>query len=842
MKRLLLLLITCTFLPMLLAGQEEVRKKYMVSLNLPQDHRSVVSQGKIAVPDEVRDMVDRVRHTARELGGKDLGALNITSTLVMELTDEQAQRLAKHPDVARVRPPRIRRLLSQETPWGIDKVRAPESWATSVGGGIKVGVVDTGIDFRHEDLGSYAGGHDEVDGDDQPLPDHYHGTHVAGTIAAVNNDIGVVGVAPGCSLYGIRVFEGRNASEDVILRGIEWCVANGMNIINMSFGGDGYTQEEYDTYLAVHNAGILLVGAAGNDGNSAPVLYPAAFDWVLTVGAISSSENIASFSNTGPSLDLVAPGVNVRSTMPLSEGGSDVQLTADGAVVPDFSIAGSPGGEASGLGVAVPGIGSPEDFALVDVAGKIAVVERGTIPFREKSANAYAAGAVACIIYNNTTSDPAGWSFGSDPGNYVPTVGVRQADGPGLVGKNLVLAITTDDYASLDGTSMAAPHVAGAAAVVWAADPSMTSTEVIELLRQTARDLGPAGFDNTYGYGVVDVAAALDAIGTLVPVVDLENGVTLTGQDLGSGEVAYYRLEVGSNAESVTLTTSGGTGDVDLYVRAGDKPTTSIYDGASTNVGNGEEVTLDLPTAGSYYVMLQGLNAATDVSVTGTWVELPPVTKVYQDLQDGVALDEQAAGVYTHNIYRLDVGPNAGSVTFSTSGGSGDLDLYVRLGGDPTPTLNDGASESVGNGESITIESPAEGTWYVLAYPRAAYDGVSVLGDWEERVVVPGGELENDVPILISGNAGDELRYTFQIDPDALLPKIKTYGGTGDVDLYVANGREPTTSDYDYRNVGTGTDESITIWDQDPGGTWHILVLGVSGFDSVSLEGYYRVF
>jgi subtilisin family serine protease len=202
----------------------------------------------------------------------------------------------------------------------VDRIDAEFAWAEGyTGEGTKVAVIDTGIDYTHPDLiANYKGGKDFVNKDDLPMDDNGHGTHVAGIIAACNNnDIGVVGVAPNASLYAVKVLDatGSGYYSDIIA-GIEWCIGK-VDIANMSLGG---TYDSPSLHAACDTAAehILLVAAAGNSGNRAGrgdnVNYPARYDTVIAVAATDSSDNRASFSSTGPPLDIAAPGVSIYST------------------------------------------------------------------------------------------------------------------------------------------------------------------------------------------------------------------------------------------------------------------------------------------------------------------------------------------------------------------------------------------------------------------------------------------------------------------------------------------------------------------------------------------------
>lgn len=279
-------------------------------------------------------------------------------------------------------------------PWGIDRIDAEKVWLLGggVGAGVNVGVIDTGISSSHPDLvGNIKGGVSEVWYTSSWNDDNGHGSHVAGIIGAVDNTIGVIGASPSANLYAIKVLD-RNGSgylSDVI-NGIDWAIARGMKVINLSLGTSSDIQSMHDAIIRARDAGIVVVAAAGNSGGS--VLYPAAYEEAIAVAAVDSLNTAPYWSSRGPEVDLAAPGVSIYST------------------------------------------------------------------------------------YKGTS------------------------------------------YATLSGTSMATPHVAGTAALMEGApvDPAYDAnhdglwdpTEVQNKLQATAHDLGVSGADNVYGYGLVDALKA----------------------------------------------------------------------------------------------------------------------------------------------------------------------------------------------------------------------------------------------------------------------------------------------------------------------------------------------
>ena len=206
--------------------------------------------------------------------------------------------------------------------WGVMKIGADTVQATgNQGEGINVAVIDTGINYLHEDLkNNYEGGYDFVNKDTDPFDDNGHGTHCAGVIAAADNNIAVVGVAPKASLYALKVLNsaGNGYTSDIIAA-IQWATTSSdpkMNVISMSLGSSVGSTAMQQACDAAFYSGIVVVAAAGNNGaarKGTNILYPARYPNVIAVGATDQNNVRASFSNTGPELDLMAPGVSILS-------------------------------------------------------------------------------------------------------------------------------------------------------------------------------------------------------------------------------------------------------------------------------------------------------------------------------------------------------------------------------------------------------------------------------------------------------------------------------------------------------------------------------------------------
>lgn len=263
------------------------------------------------------------------LGGVQIKQLPMVDGAVVLLPSPAAERaLGKLPGIERVERDVVVSALGRPTkpggtppaetvPWGVTRVGAPSVWASNTADPIKVAVVDSGIDPSHPDLAAnLKGGTSTVSYTTSYNDDNGHGSHVAGTIAAIDNSIGVVGVAPGADLYAVKVLDRRGSGYvSDIIEGLQWAAANDMDVVNMSLGTSLYSAT-FDTAVQQTVAsGTVVVAAAGNAGpGTDTVEYPGKFANVIAVSATDSINAIASFSSRGPAIDLAAPGVDVYST------------------------------------------------------------------------------------------------------------------------------------------------------------------------------------------------------------------------------------------------------------------------------------------------------------------------------------------------------------------------------------------------------------------------------------------------------------------------------------------------------------------------------------------------
>jgi subtilisin family serine protease len=402
-------------------------------------------------------------------------------------------------------------VASQVTPYGIPMVQADQVSDASAGNRTLC-IVDSGIDAAHEDhQGNLLNGIDFSGSGDWNTDEAHHGTHVAGTIAAVNNSIGVIGVLPNKNLniFIAKVFDASgSASSSTIAKAMLACRKNGnANVISMSLGGSSASKLEQAvvTFLAKRN--ILLIAAAGNAGTSA-VSYPAGFAEVVSVAAIDSNMAHASFSQFNPDVELSGPGVSVLSTVPMGTG-TDASASAGGTGYAVIAMAGSPFASATA---------SLYNFGIGDVldpgaAGKVCLIARGTIAFSDKVLNCQNSGGVAALIFNNVPGPLNGTLNGVVTA--IPSVGADGNDSASLlskVGQSSNVTVAQSNYALFDGTSMATPHVSAVAALVWSRHTNCTAAEIRASLNNSAFDLGNPGRDDNFGFGLVQAKAADDRI------------------------------------------------------------------------------------------------------------------------------------------------------------------------------------------------------------------------------------------------------------------------------------------------------------------------------------------
>lgn len=665
--------------------------------------------------------------------------------------------LLQDPLVDSAEPDPKRYLLAQTSPWGIANVQA-DLVSDNEASGKKVCIIDSGYDINNPDLsGNMVNGTNNSGTGSWSTPGGSHGTHVAGTIAGINNSEGVVGVMPNqnINLHIIKVFNesGWGYSSD-LSDAIDACANAGANVVNMSLGGASSSTAERNALQASADSGILLVAAAGNAGD-ATHSYPASYDSVVSVAAVDETGLRAEFSQYTNQVEVSGPGEAILSTVGLNDGRQayisfNGSTTGDDRVVPQSRYVQVGGNyEIQNINATVSGVlaactTSGTSFSCGNMSNKICLVERAenqagsNYPDINPALACANAGAAGVIIYSNAARPGLQNPFVVDGSDQVtePVVSVNRSLGQDLlaaVGSNVTLQVTGNtDYAYYNGTSMASPHVAGVAALAWSKNPDCTAAEVRTALKNSALDLDSAGRDNNTGWGLVQTKAASDymaancAGGSTGGSNELANGVAETGLSGSSGSEVVYTMDVPANATDLVFNMAGGTGDADLYVKFGSEPTSTVYDCRPYKNGNSESCPISTAQAGTYYVKVVAYSAYSGVSLTGSFTESSGGSTGAIETTPNLAAS-QGNWLY----YTLDVPAGMATLNVDIDGGSGDADMYVRFGAQPTTSSYDCRPYKNGNTESCAFANPNAGTWYIGIRAYSTFSGVTMTTEYQ---------------------------------------------------------------------------------------------------------------
>jgi subtilisin len=482
--------------------------------------------------------------------------------------------------------PRSKR-AADDIPWGVTRVTAPEVWVGgNRGAGVKVAVMDSGIDTGHPDL-QVVGGYNGITrttsgyGDDLGLCNG-HGTHIAGTIAARSNGTGVVGVAPEVQLYAIRVFEDVGgqclAYTSSQIAGLNWAVSQGIRLVNVSIGGSG--SSSYNT--AITNAaaqGTYLIASAGNTGGA--VLYPAAAPSAIAVAALDEGNGRASWSSVGPEVDFAAPGVGINSTMPGGGygGKSGTSMAAPHVVgVAALILAVQPGLSLEGLkqklrdgalDVDAGGFDNNTGYGLVRAMNSLGggsppppVPLAMSVSPLVRSVSAVAGGAVAgsnaAITLSGDNAGTTAWS--ATKRKSWTTLTTASGTGSGTVAWNRstagLAAGTYVDTITVAAAGVASQNIIDTLRIT--AAPVPLTMAVAPLFRSTTATAGTAAA----GSNATITLAGDNAASTAWSAAKQKSWTTLTtGSGTGSGTVAWSRstagLGAGTYVDTITVSAAG---------------------------------------------------------------------------------------------------------------------------------------------------------------------------------------------------------------------------------------------------------------------------------------------
>ncbi|MBL4913180.1 S8 family serine peptidase [Shewanella schlegeliana] len=589
------------------------------------------------------------------VAAKEMKRIGRSNSYSVKLDNKRLQELRFRADVDYVEEDVPRRLLSETTPWGQTYVGAT-ALSDSQAGNRTICIIDSGYDRSHNDLNANnASGTNNAGTGNwfDPGTNNAHGTHVAGTIAAIANNEGVIGVMPNqnANIHVIKVFnsDGWGYSSSLV-SAVDTCVYNGSNVVTMSLGGPSSSNTEKNALAAHANNNVLLIAAAGNDGNSTHS-YPASYDSVMSVAAVDSNKDHAAFSQYTDQVEISGPGEAILSTVTRGEGRlADINIAGqsyfNNGVVPhnryvksgtshiSSPIIGSITGTLAECAV------SGSSFNCGNMTNKVCLVERvgnqgSSYPEIDAVKACEVAGASASIVYSNTALPGLQNPFLVDSNNEAPIVSVSVDRATGLalreqIGNSVTVANSdNEDYEYYNGTSMATPHVSGVATLVWSHHPQCSAQQIREALKATAEDLETVGRDNKTGFGLVNASAAKTYLeesctGPTDPGAGdnvLVNGVMKTNLTGAKSDELHYYIDIPAGASNLSFSMSGGSGDADLYVQYGAAPTTDSYDCRPWKGGNNESCPITNIQSGTYYVMLQGYSAFDGVNLIANYSE-----------------------------------------------------------------------------------------------------------------------------------------------------------------------------------------------------------------------------
>jgi subtilisin family serine protease len=404
------------------------------------------------------------------------------------------------------------RNLVEEVPWGIEMIQADQLNVGSFD--VPVCIVDTGYAQGHPDLPT------DTTGTSTPARNfawnedlNGHGTHVAGIMAAVGgNGYGVTGVG-NLKLHITRGLDQYSSGyESDVRRAVNQCVNAGAKVISISLGSSTMSDAASELYTrVVEEYGIMIVAASGNQGGQGKPLYayPASHPSVISVAAVYEWGDFWENSNYSDQVELAAPGHQVLSTSVSTSAvhASDFSYSGD-------RISGAPAFDVSGILVNC----GPGNYQCFDASGAICLIVLDETDLGKMIANCEAGGGIGAVIFDSVRRSDGvryrNWFADSN----IPAIGVQNQEGVELVsrvGSFVTLGLSINDdreysYRYLSGTSMATPHVAAVAALVWSHFPECTNHQIRHALMVTARDEGAPGCDWDYGYGIVQAKDAYD--------------------------------------------------------------------------------------------------------------------------------------------------------------------------------------------------------------------------------------------------------------------------------------------------------------------------------------------
>ncbi len=488
-------------------------------------------------------------------GGEIKLTLEKHDAIAARLPAKAVQNLQKNPNIEYIEIDAKKELLLQETPYAIPMLQA-DLVSDSLTGNQKVCVIDTGLDTNHEDMI----GNNMTGQGDWTTDLNGHGTIMVSAIASVNNNVGVVGIAPNghINIHMLRIYDRYGSS---YIKALDNCVDAGANVISISAGNATQSRTERNAFQSAYDQGVLIFAAMGNSGNS-ELTYPPSYPSVIGVGSVDKNKEHSFFSVFNEHVELVAPGwytlgaystqtANITMQADVFVNGLELEPTATRKSTP---------GE-----VTAEVVDCGDGLSLCAAAqGKICLIT-GTQSrnVTTEVQNCELSGGVAALVHGDEFV--IGYSDGEvDEGQTsIPSLNLLDDDAAYLrtvIGSTITVKTWDSDYQEVYGTSMSTPYAAASAALVWSHHPECSNQQIRDVMNMTAEDLGAPGRDVYYGFGLPQILAAktyLDQNGcsSQPPVSTIEFSVTkkkvkgqnsakLTWSGFSSSNVNIYRGNV----------------------------------------------------------------------------------------------------------------------------------------------------------------------------------------------------------------------------------------------------------------------------------------------------------
>ena len=375
----------------------------------------------------------------------------------------------------------------------------------------------------------------------------------------------------------------------------------------------------------------------------------------------------------------------------------------------------------------------------------------------------------------------------------------------------------------------------GQVATTQNSDWSSYSGSNVESIRLT----NPAG--GTYhvlvhGYSEYSGVSLRATYSGTVDVTPLTNNVPVSDISGATGSSRLYRIDVPTGQNQITITTAGGSGDVDVMVRRGERPTSAQNDGGSYGGNNQESITISNPAAGTYFVLLSGYSAYSGVVLRASYGAAPP-PPADVTLANNTPVNAIAGAMGSYHYYRVEVPSGQSRLVITTSGGTGDADVLVRRGQRPTFATNDGIGISSSNSENVIINDPAAGTYHIAVFGYSAYSGLTLRATYSSGPITQSARvLTSGVPVTLEpGAQGSAQLFRVTVPAGQTRLRLVMSGGTGDADMYVRRGAAPTTSSFDQAPYLSNNNETVEI-NGAIAGDYFVLVHGYAAFSGAQLR------